>query len=97
MDDSTKNIFSDDSVESICAYNDIVADEASSESEFADSVTSTPDIGNSTEQWDDPGSSVESMVNIFKELTTANSTLTENEVEVHCCVFSLYYLIHIRN
>lgn len=97
MDDSAKNDFRDNSVENICEYNDIVADEASSESEFADSVTGAPDTENSIEQWDDTGSSVESMANIFKELTTVNSTLTEDDVEVHCFVFSLYNLIHIRS
>lgn len=96
MDDSAKNKFRDDSVENICQYNDIVTDEGSSESEFADSVTSTPDTENSTDFWDDTGSSIENMTKIFKDLTTANSTLTREEVEVHCSVFSIYYLIHIK-
>lgn len=97
MDDSAKNNFRDDNVENICECYDYVADEASSENEFAESVTSTPDTENSAEHLDDTGSSVESMANIFKELSTANSPLTEDEVEVLCSVFSLYYLIHIRS
>lgn len=64
-------------------------------------VTSTSNTENSTEQWHDTGNSVESMTSIFKELTTTNSTLNEDEVEVHCCVqfilFKSYQILTIFN
>lgn len=87
MDDSAKNNFRD--VENYCEYNELVADEDSNESEMADSLPSPPDTENHT-LWDGTGSSAENMTDIFKHLSTINCTLTEDELEVHCSLYSVH-------